>query len=61
MGIQRHDLKQLVIGVASQVMSEEITYEKSDWLNPADEEGMQKRFSWFVQRGTQPAFWLVST
>ncbi|OAG03908.1 uncharacterized protein CC84DRAFT_1166063 [Paraphaeosphaeria sporulosa] len=61
MGIQRHNLKQLIIGVASQEMSEEIAYENRDWLDPADEVDMQRKFSWFVQRGSQPAFWLVST
>lgn len=61
MGIQRHDLKQLVIGVASEEMSKEIVHENSDWLESADDVDMQRRFSWFIQRGTQPAFWLVST
>lgn len=61
MGIQRQNLKQLVIGVASQEMSGKIESENSEWLSPADEEVMQRRFSWFTQRGTQAAFWLVST
>ncbi|KAF2442763.1 hypothetical protein P171DRAFT_433176 [Karstenula rhodostoma CBS 690.94] len=61
MGIQRQDLKQLVIGVASKEMSEEMANENCEWLESADEVDMQRRFSWFMQRRTQPAFWLVST
>ncbi|KAJ4360311.1 uncharacterized protein N0V89_000872 [Didymosphaeria variabile] len=60
MGIQRHNLKKLIVGVSSQEMSAEIANANLDWLMKTDETEMQRRFSWFTQRGTQSAFWLVS-
>jgi hypothetical protein len=61
MGIQRHDLKQLVICVSSEEVGQEIVNANSDWLEEADEVEIQSRFSWFTQRGALPAFWLVSS
>ncbi|KAL1598748.1 hypothetical protein SLS60_007889 [Paraconiothyrium brasiliense] len=60
MGIQRHNLKKLIVGVSSQDMSAEILNANLDWLKKVEEIEMQRRFSWFTQRGTQPAFWLES-
>lgn len=60
MGIERHDLKQLVVCALNQALYDEIANENQDWLEPIDETEMQRRFYWVTQRSTKPAFWLIS-
>ncbi|KAF1980371.1 hypothetical protein BU23DRAFT_7552 [Bimuria novae-zelandiae CBS 107.79] len=59
MGIERDDLKQLIIGVQDPELLGNIMNANREWLEEVDETEMEERFGWFTQR-KEPAFWLVS-
>lgn len=60
MGIQRHNLKRLVVGVVNEELCAEIANANQDWLATVDEETMQKRFPWFEDRTAKQVYWLMS-
>lgn len=60
MGIDRRDLKRLVVGVVSEELCVEIANANQDWLGTVDEEAMQRMFPWFDNRTAKPVYWLMS-
>lgn len=59
MGVQRDNLKKLLVGVVNQELYEEIADNNQDWLRRIDEAEMNGAFCWYTERTSQVVYWLV--